>query len=348
MTTPPIVYGRRLRDASRPRPREPLVSGGRTGEPARGSAGGYIHDALLYDSVDELTGAAVPFLQEGLAAGDAAVIAAGARTVGVLAEALDEDPRVHGLERSAVQRARPPTAITAFRRLAERCLAEGISRVRVVGEVDFGRTERDWLEWQRYEAVINVALAAWPLWGLCVFDTQRLPEQVLTSALRTHPTLVSPESRGSNPLFGDPVRYLRSLPVPPEPLENTPPRLAAFDVSDFLGLRHAVAAELATADASPKVLEDFLVVVDEMTSNAVRHGHPPVDVALWISSDRLVCTIRDRGQGWDDPLAGYEPAHGGDLSRGGMGLWLARQLCVHVDITHHGEGVSVRLTTRLH
>jgi anti-sigma regulatory factor (Ser/Thr protein kinase) len=323
------------------------VSGGRTGEPARGSAGGYIHDALLYDSVDELTGAAVPFLQEGLAAGDAAVIAAGARTVGVLAEALDEDPRVHVLERSDVYSARTPTAITAFRRLAERCLAEGISRVRVVGEVDFGPTQRDWLEWQRYEAVINVALADWPLWGLCVFDTQRLPEQVLTSTLRTHPNLATPKSRGSNPLFGDPVRYLRSLPVPPEPLENTPPRLAALDVKDFIGLRHAVATELATTDAPREVLEDFLIAVDEVTANAVRHGHPPVDVALWISFDRLVSTVSDGGRGWDDPFAGYAPAHGEDLSRGGMGLWLARQLCDHLDITHHEDGVTVRLTTHL-
>jgi anti-sigma regulatory factor (Ser/Thr protein kinase) len=323
------------------------VSGSRTGEPARGSAGGYIHDALLYDSVDELTGAAVPFLQEGLAAGDAAVIAAGARTVGVLAEALDEDPRVHVLERSDVYSARTPTAITAFRRLAERCLAEGISRVRVVGEVDFGPTQRDWLEWQRYEAVINVALADWPLWGLCVFDTQRLPEQVLTSTLRTHPNLATPKSRGSNPLFGEPVRYLRSLPVPPEPLENTPPRLAALDVKDFIGLRHAVATELATTDAPREVLEDFLIAVDEVTANAVRHGHPPVDVALWISFDRLVSTVSDGGRGWDDPFAGYAPAHGEDLSRGGMGLWLARQLCDHLDITHHEDGVTVRLTTHL-
>jgi anti-sigma regulatory factor (Ser/Thr protein kinase) len=323
------------------------VSGTKTGQPARGSAGGYIHDALLYDSVDELNAAAVPFLLEGLAAGDAAVIAAGSRTVGVLTEALDEDPRVHVLERSDVYDTHPPAAITAFRRLAERCLAEGISRVRVVGEVDFGPTERDWLEWQRYEAVINVALAAWPLWGLCIFDTQRLPEQVLTSTLRTHPNLATPEGRGANPLFGDPVRYLRSLPVPPEPLENTPPRLIAHDVKDFAGLRHAVARELAAADAPREVREDFLIAVDEMTSNAIRHGHPPVDVALWISSDRLVSTISDRGRGWDDPFAGYVPAHGDDLSGGGMGLWLARQLCDHLDITHHGDGVTLRLTTHL-
>jgi anti-sigma regulatory factor (Ser/Thr protein kinase) len=97
----------------------------------------------------------------------------------------------------------------------------------------------------------------------------------------------------------------------------------------------------------PAVLEDFLIAVDEIASNAVRHGHPPVDVALWISSDRLVGSISDGGRGWDDPFAGYGPAHGDDLSRGGMGVWLARQLCDHVDIIHRGEGVTVRLTTHL-
>ena len=323
------------------------MSGSRTGEPARGSAGGYIHDALLYDSVDELTGVAVPFLREGLAGGDAAVIAASPRTAGVVTEALDGDPRVHVLERSDAYRTRTPMAIAAFRRLAERCSAEGIGRVRVIGEVDFGRTERDWLEWQRYEAAVNVALGPWPVWGLCVFDSQRLPEQVLTSTLRTHPNLATPGGRASNPLFGDPVRYARSLPVPPEPLEGTPPRLAARDVTDPIGLRHAVATELATAGAPREVLEDFLLAVDEMTSNAFRHGSPPVDVALWISPDRVVSTVSDRGRRWDDPLAGYGPAHGNDLSRGGMGLWMARQLCDHLDIRAHEDGVTVRLTTHL-
>ena len=36
----------------------------------------------------------------------------------------------------------------------------------MVGEAYFGETERNRLEWQRYESVINEALADWPLWGL--------------------------------------------------------------------------------------------------------------------------------------------------------------------------------------
>ena len=58
-----------------------------------------------------------------------------------------------------------------------------------------------------------------------------------------------------------------------------------------------------------------------------------------------MATIRDSGSGLDDPFAGYGPAHGEDLSHGGMGLWLARQLCDHVAIRRGEHGVSVRLST---
>jgi anti-sigma regulatory factor (Ser/Thr protein kinase) len=323
------------------------VTGTASGQASRPPATGFIHEALLYDTTDELAAVAAPFLMDGLDAGDAVVIAASTRTATLLTEAVDADPRVHVLARSDAYRSRTPAAIATFRRLAEQRSRGSTRRVRVVGEVDFGRTEQDWLEWQRYEAVINHALAALPLWGLCVFDTQHLPEQVLESAIRTHPDLVTPQGRGTNPLFGEPARYLRALPVPREALEETPPRLVEPDVSDFVGLRHAVAAELATVDAPRDLVEDFLLAISEMTSNAFRHGQAPVGLRLWISADRLVCTISDHGPGWDDPFAGYGPAHGDDLSRGGMGLWMARQLCDHVDISRHDQGVTVRLTTDL-
>ncbi|SNR23493.1 sensor histidine kinase [Blastococcus mobilis] len=325
-------------------------AGGRSDAPAVDhlrSSGAYPHDALLYEKPEQVVAAAVPFLLEGLEAGDAAVVATSAATASVLRDAVDGDPRVHVLERGDVYRARTPTAITTFRQLAEQRAAEGVVRVRIVGEVDFGETERDWLEWQRYESVINKALADWPLWGLCVFDARRLPETVLESARRTHGRVVTPEGRADNPDFVAPADYLRSLPIPVEPLERTPPRLWVRDITDFIALRHTVAAALATVDAPPDAVEDYLLAIDEMTSNAVRHGKPPVSLRLWVGQDRIVCSIDDHGPGFDDPFAGYGPAHGDDLSRGGMGLWLARQLCDHVDISGDDDGAHVRLTIRL-
>ncbi|TKJ32837.1 sensor histidine kinase [Blastococcus sp. CCUG 61487] len=312
----------------------------------------YRHDALLFDDDAQLARVAAPFLRAGLDDGDAAVIATTPRTAGVLREAVGDHPLLHVIDRHDAYRARTPTAITTFRRLAEQHAREGGGQVRVVGEVDFGRTERDWLEWQRYESVINEALADWPLWGLCVFDTQRLPPPLLDSARSTHSVLAGPDGRAPNHEFVDPAQYLRGLPVPVEPLEATAPRLTAPDVSGFAGLRRAVAGELAATGADADIVEDFLLAVDEMVSNAVRHGLPPVSLRLWTAEDRIVCTIGDGGPWWDDPFAGYGPAHGDDLSRGGMGLWLARQLCDHVDISGGSRrpgdsGVRVRLTVRL-
>jgi anti-sigma regulatory factor (Ser/Thr protein kinase) len=320
---------------------EPGSPDGWTG--AGSATTGFRHDALVYDDVARLTSVAAPWLLEGLAAGDAAVVAVGPDTAGPLREAVGADPRVLVLERHSLYRSRTPTAITAFRRIAAEHAAPG-RRVRVVGETDFGTTVADRREWQAYEAVVNVAFAECRLWGLCVFSAD-LPEPVLASVRRTHPQLVTASGRVRNPDFVDAETYLRALPVPDEPLEATPPVLADDAIRDYIGLRHAVRALLGTVDGPSDVLEDYLMAVDEIASNAVRHGSPPAGLRLWAAPGRLVCTIRDSGQGLDDPFAGYGPAHGEDLSHGGMGLWLARQLCDHVAIRRDGKGVTVRLST---
>jgi anti-sigma regulatory factor (Ser/Thr protein kinase) len=305
------------------------------------------HDLLLHDSPEELVAQVVPFLRAGLDAGEAAVVFTGDASHALLREALGEDERVVHLPYANAHRTRTPSALTTVRRLVADQLAAGSSRVRVVGETPFGPTPRDWLEWQRYEAVVNEALAPLPLWGLCAYDTSRLPEELVTTGLQTHPSLYTPDGRRPNPDFVDPAGYLRALPVPDEPLERTAPRLRVDDVREFSGLRRAVAAVLAELGGDPDVLEDLHLAIDEMSSNAVRHGGPPVTLQLWAAPDRVVCRISDGGGGMDEPFAGYGPAHGEDLSRGGMGLWLARQLCDHVDVVDE-DGLTVRLTTSLH
>jgi anti-sigma regulatory factor (Ser/Thr protein kinase) len=306
----------------------------------------YRHDLLLHDSADEYAALAAPFLRAGLADGDAAVVVAARETAAVLTDALADDDRVLVLDAAHVYAERTPAALTALRQLAQRQAPEG-GRLRVVAEADFGPTPRHWLEWQRYEAVSNEALRDEPLWGICAYDTSRLPDEVVETGLRTHPHLVTAEGRRVNPAYQPPADVLRALPVPAEPIEQTEPLLRVDDVSDFIGLRHAVGAELAALGGAPDAMDDLHLAIDEMSSNAVRHGGPPVQLRLWAAADRVVCTISDRGPGMDDPFAGYGPAHGSDLSRGGMGLWLARQLCDHVDVIASAAGLTIRLTTAL-
>ena len=79
-------------------------------------------------------------------------------------------------------------------------------------------------------------------------------------------------------------------------------------------------------------------------SNALRHGRPPVDVRLWTTPTRLVCAVTDRGNGFDDPLAGYVP-YDDDHTR--AGLWLARRSCDSLDYVATPDGFTARLTTDL-
>jgi hypothetical protein len=75
----------------------------------------------------------------------------------------------------------------------------------------------------------------------------------------------------------------------------------------------------------------------------------PGVAAVFVGKDTegVVCVISDRGTTYTDPLSGFTPAHGLDLSLGGMGLWLARKLWDHVDVLPSGTGLSVRLSSRL-
>ncbi|WP_231558490.1 anti-sigma factor RsbA family regulatory protein [Modestobacter caceresii] len=311
---------------------------------------------MIGASDSELVDGTVAFVCAGLDAGEPVVVVCSDQTTQLLQEALPDRPQVVWTGWSDVYGNGPAAAITAVRRLGVRHRVAASPVVRVVLE-PLSRSDPDtWREWQRYDAVLDHQLDEAnragddPLLVLCLCDTRRVPEPLVAAVRATHPVLQVDGHERVNPDHVDPEEYLASLPVPLEPLESTEPLVHADSVRDLRGLRRDLAARAAEArlpTGSEPALEDFLLAVDEMTTNALRHGRPPVDLRLWAGGDRLVCTVTDHGAGLQDPFIGYGPAHGDDLSLGGMGLWLARQLCDHVDITVAGEGVQVRLTTVL-
>jgi anti-sigma regulatory factor (Ser/Thr protein kinase) len=314
------------------------------------------HRALIGASDEELIDGTVAFVCAGLDAGEPVVVACTDPMADLLQKALADHSQVVWAEWSDVYGNGPAAAITAVRRLGERYRTPSSPVVRVVLEPFAGPDRDTWREWQRYDAVLDhqlqegKQLGEEPLVVLCLCDTRRVPTPLVDAARATHPLLQVDGRAEPNPDHVDAAGYLTSLPVPVEPLEGTEPLVRADSVRDLRGLRRDLASRAANASlpaGSEPALEDFLLAVDEMTTNALRHGRPPVDLRLWADEKRLVCTVTDRGAGLQDPFIGYGPAHGDDLSLGGMGLWLARQLCDHVDITVTDDGVRVRLTTVL-
>jgi anti-sigma regulatory factor (Ser/Thr protein kinase) len=296
----------------------------------------------------ELLGVALPFLDAGLRAGDLVALTCPPETVelisrelGERAQAVESDPRMSLLG------SRAPDALTMCRRFLERAMATGSGRLRVVAEVDFGADPADWREGQRFESVHNRLLGAAPVSAVCLYDRRRLPAQVVDSAAQTHPELVRGTSWSTSGRFQDPGTYVPSLPLPREPVEDGEPVFAVGDARTLAGLRHQLGAVIASLVPDREQQEDMHLAAAEIAANAFRHGVRPVSARVWADGDRVICVISDRGTSYGDPFSGFTPAHGLDLSNGGMGLWLARKLWDHVDVLPSDEGLSVRLSTRL-
>ncbi len=64
------------------------------------------------------------------------------------------------------------------------------------------------------------------------------------------------------------------------------------------------------------------MAVNEIVSNGLLHGRPPVHVTLWTDVGSLTCLVEDSGPGQLDPMAGYRHPDGAVH----LGLWVSRQL----------------------
>ena len=310
-----------------------------------GTADTLRHDALFFASDEELVAAVVPFLRDGLSAGEPVGIACSDRASHLLAAEILPSPRIRVFNQQDVYR-RPAAATSTWQQFIQDELAAGAPRVRVIGEVDFGNEPVDCGPWAHYETATNL-LAGNPAWHLCLYDTRRLPPEVLDVGQLTHPHQRVGTTRVPNPRHVDPVEYLRRDQHRPDPLEATPPTLAVDHLRDadgVAGVRRAVRSAVNRI-APGSSGEDFTIAVNEIVTNALRHGRPPIRLRLWATPRRSLCTVADSGSGIDNPLAGYVPAHA-DLSRGGMGLWLARQLCDQVQLSTTAAGFTARLAIR--
>jgi anti-sigma regulatory factor (Ser/Thr protein kinase) len=322
-----------------------VLPGQRTGspDPAR-----FRHGAAVVGTRAELVAVGLPFLDAGLRAGDLVALSCLPDTVELVCAELGERSRqVHADPALTLLGQRAPDAISSARRLLARAAERGSGRLRVLSEVDFGVHPAGWREGQRFESVCNRILRDAPVTTLCVYERSRLPGPVVDSARGTHPELVRDDSWAVNAGYQEPRAFVASLPVPREPVEDSPPVFAVDDAPVLAQLRHAMGAVLAARVPDRNQREDLHLATSEVAANAFRHGVRPVSARIWADRTSLVVTISDAGHSFSDPLAGFQPAHGDDLSRGGMGLWLARKLWDSVDLLPGPGGLTVRLSTRL-
>jgi serine/threonine-protein kinase RsbW len=115
-----------------------------------------------------------------------------------------------------------------------------------------------------------------------------------------------------------------------------------FDQGVIGGSRHAVARLAAAAGLYGQRLDDFVLAVNEMMTNAVRHAGGRGVLTLWCTDSVLHCEVADNGQGI--PAESLKPQQRPPtLALSGRGLWLARHLCDSVTISTGPNGTKVLL-----
>ena len=294
------------------------------------------HDAFVYDSDDVFAERMVPFLTDGLEAGDANVVVTTRANVSRLRDALgDAGERVSFLDRDEWY-SRPAKVIAGYDQTLRFHLAAGAPRVRVVGEVQFGSTPDEWDEWTVYEALLNRAFADRAAWIVCPYDARTLPDAVVLGAAHTHSQVLTDEWHESS--HYDAARVVRTLTPIPGPLPEL--RSVPLDISPR-SFRECLRREMA-ADAVPEGhTRDMLLAGTEIATNITRHGSEPRSMRVGRVGEHFVCELSDCGPGLDDPFAGYLPP---DVDRvGGAGMWVARQVTWRLDLLSSPSGLTVRL-----
>jgi anti-sigma regulatory factor (Ser/Thr protein kinase) len=297
------------------------------------------HELFTYATDERLAERVVPFLHEGFAAGEPAVVVTTPERRAVLRAALGGAAgRVAFLDRDA-HYTRPEAVLAAYDMSVRTLLKGGATGVRVMGELPICQSRGEWDRWLCYEAILNRAFADRPVSLLCGYDSRAVPADVVELACRAHPVITEAQNGGhAHDGYEAPEAILRELAAPP----ISGPRLAARPIeSEPRRFREALSDALARAGVDGERADRMLIAAGEVFANAQRHGGGVRSMRVGSMADRFVCELTDHGLGIDDPLAGYVPPKVGD--DGGAGLWVARQLTWRLELVPTADGLAVRL-----
>jgi anti-sigma regulatory factor (Ser/Thr protein kinase) len=312
-------------------------------EVSSGTAPGFRHEALVYSNRQEFLDGTLPFIREGIEAGDLILAVLPADKIAILRSQLDGDAdRVRFADAGELGN-NPARLIPAWREFVDASAASG-RRIRGIGEpIHSGRTPAELAECHRHELLLNLAFAdASDLWLLCPYDAGALDPAVIEEAERTHPVIAKSGDRRPSERFvgveGAAAPFAEPLPEPP-----SRPHQLIFDPDSLGAVRTFVAISALDAGLDGDRTDDLILAVNELAANSIVHAGGKGELLIWQDGDSLLCEVRDPGF-IDAPLAGREVPDPG--STGGCGLWMANQLCDLVQIRTFAHGSAVRLHMR--
>ncbi|ROO89806.1 histidine kinase-like protein [Actinocorallia herbida] len=301
-----------------------------------------LHQALLYGKDEEYLATAVPYVREGLAE-DAMIIAAIPRRCytavrDVLGDVISVFAPAEDFYRHPVR------TIAQYMDIVR--AAEG-RPVRALAEVAWqGRASWEAREWGRYESLVNTVFDNRGVSVICSYDRRVIGEDIEAEARRTHPKLLD---GGLFPAYNDAYEHtdLYNSRVDKTPLSPIPDNAVRRAVTspDLAGMRAFVKDHCTRIAMSPLATGRFVTAVNEIATNALTHGTPPVQITFWHTDDLAFCEIADIGLWHPDELESYLPPESANAPS--FGLWSARMLVDLVEIRAGYNGTQVRLRSSL-
>lgn len=126
-----------------------------------------------------------------------------------------------------------------------------------------------------------------------------------------------------------------------------------FVGGSLYGLRHVVRARAVAAGMSELGARDVMLALNELASNAVRHGGGRGRLRMWGQDGAVCCQVHDAGREPHDSRPGAREGALVDAATGwpyahGHGLWLVRLLADQMSVVPGPDGtcVTVRFALR--
>ena len=312
--------------------------------PAPRWADGFLHPALFYRGTTEYLEGTVPFIRDGLVAGEPVALAVPGPNLRLILTELGTDAeQVRLLDMTRAGRHPGRVIPNVLRAFAD---AHPSRRVRIIGEhLWTGRTAQEYPACAQQEILINIALAGRSVTMLCPYDANRVGLQTLAEVEASHSRLIDASGeRASTSFAPDSAVADGNLAVADDSSLCAPtvgPRFA-FDAT-----KAALAGQFACDQALRLGLggdhAELKLIIGELIARSLVAGEGTGTLRIWAAQGYLVCEVRHTGHHSDSfsarPLA--------ELNRpGGRGL-LLHHLSDLVQQRTYPQGTAIRVYLKL-
>lgn len=167
------------------------------------------HRVLPYSGDDEFLAGAAPFMAEGAEQGEQLLAVTTAAKFELLREALGAQARFMQFVEAQAWYETPVAALGRYRQFVNDSLEGGARWVRIIGEpVWQGRSRAEVATWNRYEALVNIAMASAAVTIVCPYDTRVASSEILGECGRTHPLVMTEDGSVPSETYVDSEAFL--------------------------------------------------------------------------------------------------------------------------------------------